>query len=90
MKSFFYAFLILVGSAGMAAASPDFNQSGPGGDISGAQMRSVVAFNVDAGGDNYIWDCPNVRPGTDRGAGYFTTRPDFTFRLWACGGFSWL
>lgn len=44
-------------------------------------MRSVVAFDVDAGGDNYIWDCPNVRPGTDRGAGYFTTRPDFTFRL---------
>ena len=34
-----------------------------------------------AGGDNYIWDCRNVQPGTDTGAGYFPTAPDFSFQL---------
>ncbi len=81
MKSVLYAILMVFGFAGVAVACPDFSLSGPGGDISGSQMRSRVAYNVDAGGNNLIWNCPNVQPGTDRGAGYFTDRPDFTFNL---------
>ena len=29
-----------------------------------------------------------IRPRTDRGRGYFTSTPDFTFRLWGLDGYS--
>ena len=47
----------------------------------GAQLRQPKAFNVVAGGENYLWNCPGIRPGTDQGAGYFTSQPDFSFQL---------
>ena len=75
---------ICCGSAAMAC--PDYNQSGTGGSISGSELRAGIAYNVTAGGDNYVWDCPNIRPGTDQGAGYFPTPPDFTFDLRGMSG----
>lgn len=83
MKKTIFVLALLAGGAvaSGAMACPDYNQSGPGGDLSGSQLAKGVSYNVTAGGDNYIWDCPNVRPNTDRGAGYFPTPPDFTFSI---------
>jgi hypothetical protein len=75
-----------MGFASAAAACPDFNQSGVGGSISGRELRSGIAYNVTAGGENYIWNCPGINPGSDQGAGYFPTPPDFTFDLSGMGG----
>jgi hypothetical protein len=75
-----------MGFASAAAACPDFNQSGVGGSISGRELRSGLAYNVTAGGENYIWNCPGINPGSDQGAGYFPTPPDFTFDLSGMGG----
>ncbi len=77
---------VLMGFAGAAAACPDFNQSGPGANLSASQMRGGVSYQVQAGGNSLVWNCPNVTPGTDRGAGYFTSRPDITFQLSGMGG----
>ncbi len=85
-KIFVMAAIATVGFSGAAVACPDFTLSGPGADLSGSQMRGGVSYRVQAGGDSYVWDCPNVQPGTDRGAGYFTSRPDFTFSLSGMGG----
>ena len=76
-------------SVGLAAvwaapgfACPDFNlRAVEAYQASGAQLRQPKVFNVVAGGDNYVWNCPNVRPGTDTGAGFFTSQPDFSFNL---------
>ena len=71
-----------IGTAGSALACPDFNAAPQVSyQASGQQLYTPRAFDVVAGGDNYIWDCPNVRPGTDTGAGYFPTAPDFSFQL---------
>ena len=80
------AVVIAVGFGTGAMACPDFSQSGPGAALTGAQMRGGVSYQVQAGGNALVWDCPNVQPGTDRGAGYFTARPDFTFQLSGMGG----
>lgn len=69
-------------TATTALACPDFNVAPQASyTASGKQLYSTQGFDVVAGGDNYIWDCPNVRPGTDTGAGYFPTAPDFSFQL---------
>ncbi|MEY1555153.1 hypothetical protein AB3Y40_05915 [Yoonia sp. R2331] len=86
MKRIFGLAVVLAGLAGGAVACPDFNQSGPGAELSAAQMRKGVSYGVQAGGNSLVWNCPNVQPGTDRGAGYFTSRPDFTFLLSGMGG----
>lgn len=70
------------GAATPAAACPDFNVSAVEGyQATGGQLRQPRTFNVVAGGENYIWNCPAIEPGTDQGAGYFTTQPDFSFAL---------
>ncbi|WP_400087813.1 hypothetical protein [Yoonia sp. R78084] len=72
----------IVGMAGSAAACPNFNVAPQASyQATGQQLYTPRSFDVVAGGDNYIWDCPNVRPGTDTGAGYFPTAPDFSFQL---------
>lgn len=86
MRILIGATVAVLGLAGAAQACPDFNQSGPGASLSGPQMRKGVSYQVQAGGENYVWNCPNVRPGTDQGAGYFTSRPDFTFQFDRMGG----
>ncbi|WP_420858661.1 hypothetical protein [Marivivens marinus] len=87
MKRILVAIAMLVGFAATAQACPDFNQWGESYRATGQQLFQERRFNVVAGGSNYIWNCPNVRPGTDRGAGYFTTAPDFTFDLSGMGGY---
>ena len=73
--------------AGTAQACPDFNQRAVEAyQASGPQLRQPAFFNVVAGGQNYIWNCPQIRPGTDQGAGYFPTQPDFSFDLSQMGG----
>ncbi len=81
MKRLLLAIAALLGMAGGAIACPDYSQWGASYRLTGSDMWNPQYFNVVAGGDNYIWNCPNVRPGTDRGAGYFTTPPDFTFDI---------
>ncbi|WP_438957269.1 hypothetical protein [Cognatiyoonia sp.] len=87
MRLFLAAAVAFFGSYGAAQACPDYNiQAVEAYQARGAQLRQPRFFGVVAGGDNYIWDCPNVRPGTDQGAGYFTSRPDFSFDLSGMGG----
>ncbi|OUD11042.1 hypothetical protein BVC71_04110 [Marivivens niveibacter] len=65
-----------------AQACPDYNLSpGESYRASGADLYQQRFFDVIAGGQNYIWNCPNVRPGTDTGAGFFPSAPDFSFDL---------
>lgn len=87
MRLFMSAILAVFGIAGAAEACPDFNiRANEAYSASGAQLRAPKAFNVVAGGENLIWNCPNIRPGTDQGAGYFTSQPDFSFDLSGMGG----
>lgn len=86
MKQFVFSVLAVFGLSTAAMACPDYSQWGDSYRVTGPQMRSPVRFNVVAGGENYIWNCPNVRPGTDQGAGYFTTAPDFTFDMSGMSG----
>lgn len=79
--------LAILSSIGSAIACPDFNiRANEAYTASGSQLRSPKAFNVVAGGENLVWNCPNIRPGTDQGAGYFTSQPDFSFDLSGMGG----
>lgn len=64
-----------------AWACPDYSLSGDRYDATGRQLYSEKQFRVRAGGSNNIEYCRNVRPRTDRGRGYVTTAPDFTFYL---------
>lgn len=82
MKTFCLSTLFAFGFATSALACPNFDLS-PAASYSatGQQLYSPRAFEVVAGGENYVWDCRNVRPGTDTGAGYFTSAPDFSFGL---------
>ena len=89
MKVLFSAAVLVFFSTGGAAIScPDFNASaGEAYRASGREFHETIAFNVRAGGNNYIWNCSNVKPGTDTGAGYFPTAPDFSFQLSGMGGY---
>ena len=87
MRAFLLACAIVLGAAAAAEACPDFTQWGESYQASGPQLYNRRDFNVVAGGENYIWDCPSIKPGTDRGAGYFTTAPDFTFDLSKMSGY---
>lgn len=86
MKVFFAAALGVLMTAGAAWACPDYNlRAVEAYAASGSQMRQPKFFNVVAGGDNYVWNCPNVRPQTDQGAGFFPSQPDFSFQLSGMG-----
>lgn len=75
------------GFSGAAMACPDFNLAAVEAyQASGGQLRQPKVFNVVAGGENYVWNCRNVTPQTDEGAGYFTSQPDFSFNLSGMGG----
>ncbi|MEJ6747239.1 MAG: hypothetical protein QNK98_10965 [Yoonia sp.] len=88
MKVLFSAAVLVFFSTGGAIACPDFNASaGEAYRASGRELHETIAFNVRAGGNNYIWNCSNVKPGTDTGAGYFPTAPDFSFQLSGMGGY---
>ncbi len=81
-KTILYAAFATLGLSTAAIACPDFDMSPQESyQASGKQLYSERTFDVVAGGDNYIWNCRNVRPGTDTGAGYFPSAPDFSFQL---------
>ncbi|MEO9865099.1 MAG: hypothetical protein ABJO29_06995 [Yoonia sp.] len=87
MKTVILAAVAALGFGSSAVACPNFNmQAAEAYSASGAQLRSPKTFSVVAGGENYVWNCSNVRPGTDQGAGYFTSQPDFSFTLSGMSG----
>lgn len=82
MKTLFFAAIAMLGLSTGAIACPDYNLApAEAYRASGTQLYSPQTFSVIAGGENYIWNCRNVRPGTDTGAGYFPSSPDFSFEL---------
>lgn len=87
LKGIIFAAFTLVVAGSAAQACPDYSlQAGESYRAGGGQLRSPSFFNVVAGGDNYIWNCPSIKPGTDQGAGYFTSAPDFRFFLEGMAG----
>ena len=89
MRAFLLAVVALIAlTTGRAEACPDYTIWGAERyQATGAQLFSRADFEVVAGGRNYIFNCRNVQPGTDRGAGYFTTQPDFSFELSGMGSY---
>lgn len=82
MKRLILTFIAVLGWSGAALACPDYNMGAAESyRASGGELYSPRQFSVVAGGDNYIWDCRHIRPGSDTGAGYFPTAPDFSFQL---------
>ena len=82
MRLYFAALIAFFCLSSVAAACPDYNASpAESYRASGAELYTPREFSVVAGGDNYIWNCRHIRPGSDTGAGYFPTAPDFSFQL---------
>ncbi len=82
LRTFLISLSAFIALATGAIACPDFNLAPQESyEGSGKQLYATQGFDVVAGGKNYIWDCNNVRPGTDTGAGYFPSAPDFSFQL---------
>ena len=71
---------ILVGGATAALACPNHNLSGDTYRGTGDDLYAPKEFSVVAGGDREITKC-GIRLGSDRGRGYVTEAPDFTFNL---------
>jgi hypothetical protein len=55
---------------------------------SGDVLNSPQSYAVVAGGENYIYNCPQVRPLTDQGPGYFASQSDFSFYLTGMGPYA--
>ncbi len=85
MRTIMGSLLFLLVWAGAAAACPDYTQYGATYHLSGDQLYSERVYNVRAGGPNNIANCGNVRPQTDRGPGFVTSPPDFSFNLSGMG-----
>ncbi|WP_341367174.1 hypothetical protein [Yoonia sp. BS5-3] len=82
MKYLFCAIATTIGLSSAAAACPSYNQTASETHrVSGPQLFARKSYGVVAGGENYIWNCRHIQPGTDTGAGYFTASPDFSFHL---------
>ena len=82
MRLLLIAVLAFFGFSGAVQACPDYTIWGNESyNASGSQLRQRQDFSVVAGGENYIWNCRGINPQSDRGAGYFTTTPDFSFDL---------
>jgi len=82
LRALAFAFATFVASTTAALACPDFSLAPQASyQASGKQLYATQGFDVVAGGSNYIWNCRNVQPGTDTGAGYFPSAPDFSFQL---------
>jgi hypothetical protein len=87
MRNILLSAAALIGFAGAVAACPDISLYGETYRVSGDQLYRAQSFAVTAGGENYIGNCRYIRPGTDRGDGYFTSAPDFTFDLSGMRGY---
>ena len=88
LKPLYLSSVFFIGFASVAAACPNYDLSpGASYNVSGQQLYSPQTYDVVAGGENDVWQCPNVTPGTDTGAGYFTSAPDFSFGLSGMAGY---
>ncbi|WP_043699288.1 hypothetical protein [Yoonia vestfoldensis] len=74
---------VLSGASGTAAmACPDFTiPPQQSYQATGQQLYAPAQFNVVAGGQHALGDCPQIRPGSDVGSGFFPASPDFSFQL---------
>lgn len=70
-----------MGSTASACPNPNLPDTYGTYQASGQQLYSKRSFNLQAGGDQRITNCSNVQPRTDRGDGYVTSAPDFSFTL---------
>lgn len=87
MKTILMALAATLGFGGAAVACPNYNiTAAEQFNGNGSQLRSPAFYDVIAGGDNYIWNCPGINPQSDRGAGYFPSQPDFRFQLSGMSG----
>lgn len=88
LRSFISAVSVIFVFATAAAACPNINVAAQASyNVTGQQLYTPRGFDVVAGGNNLIWNCPQIRPGTDQGAGYFPTAPDFSFGLSNMGAY---
>ena len=73
--------------ASAAAACPDPRiQAVETYAATGAMLDTPRNFAVIAGGAHNVTACPEVRPATDTGDGFFTTQADFAFDLSGVSG----
>ncbi len=69
-------------AAAPAFACPDYNLAPTEYySASGDTLYQAQQFSVTAGGEFDLSRCRNVRPQTDRGRGFVTANPDFSFDL---------
>lgn len=73
-------------SAGAAFACPDYSKSGARYDYSGSELYQERRFEVRAGGNYNVQGCP-IRLQSDKGRGFFTSQPDFTFKTYGMKGY---
>lgn len=80
------AFVAGVAVASPAAACPNYDLPAVAAyRASGDELYTQRSFPVTAGGDYDLSRCRNVRPQTDRGRGFVTANPDFSFELSGMG-----
>ena len=85
-RTIFLGLIAAIGLTSAAVACPDYGATpGESYRATGQQLYQERTFGVVAGGSNYIWNCSHIKPGTDTGAGYFPTAPDFSFQLSGMG-----
>ena len=87
MRRLAFAILGLIGLATASHACPNYQTHAAVYAASGPQLYAAHSFPVTAGGDWNVAYCGNVRPATDRGPGFFTAQPDFTFDLHQMAGY---
>jgi len=73
--------------SGAAWACPNYAKSGDMYEFSGYDLYEERRFSVRAGGAYNVQNCA-IRPRSDRGRGFFTETPDFTFRVVGMEGYS--
>ncbi|AGI68399.1 putative Y2126 family protein [Octadecabacter antarcticus 307] len=89
MKFLVTTMFAFFGTTAAVQACPTFSMTGVEQyNATGQQLYSPQRYSVVAGGDNYIFNCSQVRPLTDTGPGYFASQPDFSFFLSGMGPYS--
>ncbi len=75
MRRLLAAAFVLIGMTGIAAACPDYNQTGAVWTLTGDDLYAQQGFQLTAGGPNSLLNCGFQHTG------YVTTAPTFTFYL---------
>ena len=74
----------LFGLSAAAFACPTYTMTGQSHNVSGPQLMAGQQWNVVAGGENNLRNCPQV--GINR-TGYFISPPDFSFYMSQMNGY---